>query len=102
MGEKPELPQAARAAGGEEPTKKGSGFRAWNGHRAFKKPIVQQASKFEGKCIELKGFIYDSLDSRQADIFAKTTREIAEYVGRTYKYGSNTRLSIENMAKITE
>jgi hypothetical protein len=26
----------------EELTKKGSGFRSWNGRRAFKKPIVQQ------------------------------------------------------------
>jgi hypothetical protein len=33
----------------------------------------------------------------QADIFTKTTKEIAEYVGPTYKYGSHTRLAIENL-----
>lgn len=28
----------------------------------------------------------------------KTTREIAEYVGRTFKYGSDARLAVENLA----
>jgi hypothetical protein len=36
-------------------------------------------------------------DSRHEDVFAQTTREIAEYVGRTYIYGSNTRLAIDNL-----
>ena len=45
--------------------------------------------KFEGKCDELKGQIYDCSDSRQSDMFTKSTKEIAEYVGRTYKYGGD-------------
>jgi uncharacterized membrane protein YcgQ (UPF0703/DUF1980 family) len=54
-----------------------------NWQHAFKKAIVQQP-KFEGKCKELKGFIFDCSDSKQADIFVKTTKEIAGYVGRTF------------------
>ena len=56
--------------------------------------------KFEGKCEALKGHIYDC-DPRQADMYTKTTKEIAEYVGREYKYGSDVRLSIETMAEVT-
>jgi hypothetical protein len=55
-------------------------------------------SKFEGKTDGLKGFIYDWSDSRQAEVFAETTREIAEYVGRTYIYGHDTLLAIKNLA----
>jgi hypothetical protein len=102
MGGKPEESEnkpAARAAG-EESDKKGSGFRSWNGRRAFKKPNIQQA-KFEGKCVGLKGFIYDCSDSKQADIFTKTMKEVVEYVGQTYSYGSNMRLAIENLEKTT-
>jgi hypothetical protein len=72
--------------GVKESMKKGSGFRSsqqWNGHHAFKKPITQQP-----KC-EGKGFIYDFSDSRQANIFAKMTKEITKCVGPTYMYGSD-------------
>ena len=60
------------------------GSQPWAGRPAFKKPVVQQL-KFEGKCAELKGCIYDCTDSKQADVFTKTTKEIANYVGTTYK-----------------
>ena len=39
--------------------------------------------KFEGKCEELKGFIYDCSDARQADMFTKTMKEIAGMQGGT-------------------
>ena len=45
----------------------------------------------------MKGFIYDCTNARQADRYAKTTREITEYVGRTYKFGMDARLAIENL-----
>jgi hypothetical protein len=94
-----------RAAGsGDKPSEKGSGNSSGNNrssqqgnhHHAFKKPVVRQP-KFEGKCDERKGLIFDCSDSRQADVFVKTTREIPEYVGRSYRYGSDTRLAIENL-----
>jgi hypothetical protein len=58
---------------------------------------VPKTVKFEGKCDELKGNIYDCSHARQADQFTKTTKEIAEYVGRTYKHGGDVRLAVMNM-----
>jgi hypothetical protein len=45
-------------------------------------------NKFEGKVDALKGFYYDCSDVKQSDMFVKTTKEIAGYVGRTYKFAS--------------
>ncbi len=44
------------------------------------RPVTRQP-KLESKCEELKGHIYDCSDARQSDIFVKTTKELAEYVG---------------------
>jgi hypothetical protein len=96
MGEKPDESGKPAQRAGQESIKKGAGFRSWNQRRASKKPTIHQA-KFEGRCVDLKGYIYDCADSKQADLFTKTTKEIAEYVGRTYKYGSDTRVFIENL-----
>jgi hypothetical protein len=52
---------------------------------------------FEGQCDELKGNVYDTTDIRQADQFIKITQEICDYIGRTYKYGMDMHLSIENI-----
>ena len=57
--------------------------------------------RFEGRCEELKSFVYDSVDLRQAEQYTKTTNEIAEFIGRTYKYGMDTRLSIQTMTVLT-
>jgi hypothetical protein len=38
----------------------------------------RQQAKFEGRIESLKGYIYDCTDSRQADLYMKTTREIAD------------------------
>ena len=47
---------------------------------------------FEGKCDDLSGYIYECADPKQAtDMYANTTKEISEYVGRTYKYGGEMR-----------
>ena len=51
--------------------------------------------KFEGKCADLKGHIYDCSDVRHSDLYTKTTKEIAEYVGRTYKYAGDLRLAVK-------
>jgi hypothetical protein len=47
---------------------------------AVTRRIIKQP-KFEGKCVDLKGHIYDCSDTSQSHIFMKTTKEIAEYVG---------------------
>jgi Zinc knuckle len=46
---------------------------------------VNRTSKFEGRCEELKSHVYDYGDSKNADQFVTTTKEIKTYVGRTYK-----------------
>ena len=56
--------------------------------------------KFEGKCANLKGHIYNCSDSRQLDQFMKTTKEIAKYVGRTYKYGGDIRMAVETLEPV--
>jgi hypothetical protein len=55
-----------------------------NNNVIFKNPTTLHTIKFEGRCTELKGEIYDCSDVRQADGFTKTTKEIAKYVGRVY------------------
>ena len=102
MGEKPgESGNKPPDRGGrDEGEKTGTGYkgsRPWPTRRgAFRKPVVQQA-KFEGKCAELKGCIYDCTDSKQADVFTKTTKEIANYVGTTYKYGNDVKLAVSTL-----
>jgi hypothetical protein len=54
--------------------------------------------KFEGSCEGLKGHVYDVLDHRQADAFAKTTKELALYAGKTLKEGDDVRLAVLNLA----
>jgi hypothetical protein len=84
--------ETIQQGGRKKHAKKGYKPSQWNGRCAFKKPIIQQP-KCEGKCAELKSFIYDCSDSRQSDIFTKTTKEIAEYVDSTYKYGQSVQLA---------
>ena len=57
---------------------------------------------FEGKCDDLSGYIYDCADPKQAaDMYTSTTKEISEYVGRTYKYGGEMRQVIMKLRKPT-
>jgi hypothetical protein len=52
-------------------------------------------SRFVGKCEEIKQFVYDVVSS--SDSFSKTTREIAEYVGRTYDEAGEFRTGMVAM-----
>ena len=52
---------------------------------------------FEGKCSQLKGYIYDCSDTQKIDAYATSTKEISEYVGREFKKGSDIQWSIENL-----
>ena len=44
---------------------------------------TNRETKFEGKCTEIKTSVYNVVSRR--DTFAKTTREIAEYVGHEFE-----------------
>jgi hypothetical protein len=92
-------------ATGDKPPDRGSGNSTGNSNRpsqqgnrryTFKKAIVRQP-KFEGRCDELKGFVYDCSDSKQADVSAKTTKEIAGYARHTFRYGDDIQQLIESL-----
>ena len=63
----------------------------------FKAP--PQRAKFEGKCEGLKGAIYDCSDTKQADIFIKTTKDLSNYCGQTMKFGGNMRIAVVTLKK---
>ena len=84
--------------GGPTAPKKEGGVIKKNGQSGAAKGFAPRAPKFEGKCPDLKGHIYDASDARQSDQFIKTTREIGEFVGRTYKYGGDIRLAVEKLS----
>jgi hypothetical protein len=50
---------------------------------------------FEGSCDDLKGSVYDVTAGK--DTFLKTTRKIAEYVGREYSDAGDYRLAMMNL-----
>ena len=89
--------------GTPDPTKSNDGSgrnRLRRGRRGNAKPNQQpmpRHPKFEGSCEAMKGHVYDVLDHRQADAFAKTTKELAGYAGRTMIEGDDVRLAIENL-----
>jgi hypothetical protein len=63
--------------------------------KGFKKQQnAGHGTKFEGRCEELKGHIYDYGDSKNADQFIQTTKEIKNYVGCTYKYAGDITAAI--------
>ena len=74
-----------------------SGAGNKKGFRFKAAPGAIKPVKFEGRCDDLKGHIYDYSHAKRADQFAKTTKEMAEYVGRTYKHGGDIRLAVLNL-----
>ena len=54
--------------------KKGKAYNFSKGSTRVPNPTI----KFEGKVDALKGFYYDCSDAKQAVMYAKTTKEIAE------------------------
>jgi hypothetical protein len=46
----------------------------------------------------LKGHVFDCSNSRQADMFSTTTKALAGQVGKTYRYGNDARLAIQNLS----
>jgi hypothetical protein len=59
--------------------------------------MINRTPRLEGQCDELKMHVHDNFDICQADQYIETTRDIANYIGRTFKYGMDVRLSIKNM-----
>jgi hypothetical protein len=90
------------AAASSSVEKKPGGARRYFRRGDSKKPVAEtrvtvKQPKFEGKNKDLRGNVYDCSDARQSDVFVKTTKEISEYAGSNFKYGSDVRLAIENL-----
>ena len=54
-------------------------------------------SKFKGKTEAIEDHIYDVGVGNQADIFVRTTKELAEYAGRYCKQSLDIRSAIESL-----
>jgi hypothetical protein len=63
------------------------------------KKTTTQEPKFNGRCDDIRGFVFDCADGKQADRYNTTIREITAYVGRTYDYGGDVRWTIKNEEK---
>jgi hypothetical protein len=96
MTEKAEKEVAAEKSSAISNDASGGRVPQGKGQRAFKKPIVRQP-KFKGNCEDLRGHVFDCSNARQADMFSKTTKAIAGHVGKTYRYGNNVRLAVQNL-----
>jgi hypothetical protein len=71
------------------------GYRGnWYRPAAVREPKPEP--KFQGKCDNLKGFVYDCSDGKQSYRFNLVTKEIAEYVGREYQYSTPLQLEYRN------
>ena len=53
--------------------------------------------RFEGATDELKGQIFDLVGARSADLFIKSKKALANYVGRTYQHSGDIRHTIETL-----
>mmetsp|Transcript_102871 Transcript_102871/g.297438 ORF Transcript_102871/g.297438 Transcript_102871/m.297438 type:complete len:172 (+) Transcript_102871:172-687(+) len=82
---------------GKKPRKSGAGQGANRGGNANKAGNRRAVTKFEGKTDELKDHVYDFGNNKQEELFAKTTEEIAEFVGRTYPMGGDMKTAIEEL-----
>jgi hypothetical protein len=102
----PEMPPINTSSSNVQPSPQPSRGNAdprgrYSNPRRANLQMILKPPRFEGRCEELKASVYDSVDARQVEQYTRTTKEIAEFIGRTYKYGMDTRLSIENMAVAT-
>jgi len=68
-----------------------------NKKNSSRQTVNSGQGKFEGRCEDLKGHVYDHGNSKVADQFILTTKELKNYVGRTYKHGGDMTEAIENL-----
>jgi hypothetical protein len=58
--------------------------------------VSANSASFSGKCEDIKEHVYDvTLGKSGFDVFAKTTREIGEYIARTVKDGGEFRTAMD-------
>jgi Zinc knuckle len=100
--ERPSNADGSGMAGSSTAAGTSSQRRKQGGKKGQRDQPAVKTTKFEGRCNELAGHVYDYARVRQAaDQYTKTTREICEYVGRTYKHGADTKIALEMLAMPT-
>lgn len=62
------------------------------------RPSGVPGPRFKGKCQDLGNNVYDTgLPNSNQDLFAITTREIAEYVAKMYDHAGEFRMGLINL-----
>jgi hypothetical protein len=90
----PENSTGGENPSGERGTSNGQSNRRNNRSRRNTTPTTRE-THFEGSCEDLKGSVYDVTAGK--DTFLKTTRKIAEYVGREYSNAGEYHLAMINL-----
>ncbi|KAL3935506.1 MAG: hypothetical protein SGARI_002947, partial [Bacillariaceae sp.] len=87
-------PAAAKPRGPDSSKKPSSGRGAggYGNSRRFK----PKSTRFEGATEELRGSVFD-LGYDQSELYAKTSEQVAIYVGKTYSYGGRISVAIETL-----
>jgi hypothetical protein len=67
-------------------------------HQQGTRPVILK-TKFEGRCKELEGHIYDICGAQQANQYMKTTEEIGLYVGQHYTNGGDIATAVRTYTK---
>ena len=67
------------------------------GRRGYRSSAPLRQFKFEVRCDELKGQIFDCSGYDQSDVFIETQEQIAIYVGRTYTNGGAVMKAVETL-----
>ena len=89
-----------KAEGGDGKSKDKEGIDNKKKGFNFNKGVYRAGpTKFEGKCEGMKGSIYDCSDTKQADIYVKTTKDLSNYVGQTLKFGGDISIAIQTLQK---
>ena len=69
-------------------------WRVRPGTATYPQPI-----KFEGRCEDLKGFVFNCSGVSNSDEYSTSTKEVVEYIGRKFIYGVYIHRSLENEMK---
>ena len=59
-------------------------------------PLISK-HRFDGATDELKGQIFDLVGAHSANLFIKSKKALANYVGRTYQHSGDIRCAIETL-----
>jgi len=89
----------SEASSGENTSSGGNGDNQGGGgdRRRNRGRKNTNASKFEGKCEELKGYVYDIQHSDATESFQKTTQEVAEYISKEYERAGEFRTALVDL-----